>query len=103
MNKKFLVQCSTNWCGTDATYPVLAEAELDVEVLAEQLAYENLHSYDVDKDIAEGEGYDVETMTDEDWDVMWENCDESQYYTYSIEEFTGDEEEWKSYGEPYEV
>lgn len=41
-------------------------------------------------------------MEDEDWDKLWEQTSEGDYYHYTIEEFEGDDEEWEEYdGEIY--
>lgn len=40
---------------------------------------------------AEEEGYDPDEMEDSDWDKLWETVDESQYYSFTIEE-------WEEYG-----
>lgn len=37
-------------------------------------------------------------MEDSDWDKLWETVDESQYYSFTIEEFEGDDKEWEEYG-----
>lgn len=71
---RFLIHVSTNWCGMDDTVRAIADNEEDLYDLAEQLAYDNFESYN-----------------------LWEEIDESNYYGYSIEEFTGDDEEWKEY------
>lgn len=98
MMKRFLINVSTYWCGTDDIYRAEAESESDLEEVAAQLAYDNYSSYGLDKDVAEEEGYDPEEMTDKDWEIMWNHCDEAKYYDYTIEEFTGDDNEWNNYG-----
>lgn len=97
--KRFLINCTTYWCGMDTTYRTEAESELELEELADYLAYQNFQTYGLDEDIAEEEGYNPEEMSEEDWVEMWENCDETVYYGFSIEEFNGDDEEWESYPE----
>lgn len=100
--KRFLIHVSTNWCGMNDTFRAIAENDYELDKIADQLAYENFRSYCSDEDIAEECGYDPEKMTDEDWDELWEQTDESDYYSYSIEEFQDNEEEWNSYeGEIY--
>ena len=77
---------------------VEAESELELDEIADQLAYDNFQSYGCEADIAEEEGYDPDEMEDSDWDKLWETVDESQYYNFTIEEFEGDDEEWEEYG-----
>lgn len=44
--KRFLIHVSTYWCGMDDTFRAVAESEMDLWDLAEQLAYDNFQSYD---------------------------------------------------------
>lgn len=37
-------------------------------------------------------------MEEADWDELWEKTEEADYYSFYIEEFEGDEEEWEDYG-----
>ena len=37
-------------------------------------------------------------MTDDDWNELWDTIDESEYYSWTIEEFKGTNEEWEEYG-----
>lgn len=60
--KRFLIHVSTYWCGMDATFRAVAESEMDLWDLAEQLAYDNFQSYGCESDIAEEEGYDPEYL-----------------------------------------
>jgi hypothetical protein len=76
----------------DNTFRAEAESELELDEIADQLAY------GCEADIAEEEGYDPDEMEDSDWDKLWETVDESQYYNFTIEEFEGDDEEWEEYG-----
>lgn len=96
--KRFLIHVSTYWCGMDETYRALAESEVELWDLAEELAYQNFQSYGLDEDIAENEGYNPDEMSEEDWNGMWEVVDESNYYSHNIEEFEGSDEEWEEYG-----
>lgn len=96
--KRFIIHVSTSWCGMDAEYRALAEEERDLWELADDLARNNFDSYDCSDDIAMEQGYDPDEMTDEDWDRLWENVDESEYYSSYVEEFEGDDEEWEEYG-----
>lgn len=92
--KRFLIHVSTYWCGMDNTFRAEAESELELDEIADQLAYDNFQSYGCEADIAEEEGYDPDEMEDSDWDKLWETVDESQYYDFTIEEFEGDDEEY---------
>ena len=96
--KKFLIHVSTYWCGMDDTFRAIAEYETQLWDLAEELAYQNSQSYGLDEEIAEDQGYDPSEMSEEDWDKMWDEVDESTYYSYDIEEFEGDDKEWEEYG-----
>lgn len=96
--KKFLIHVSTSWCGMDDTYRAEAESEIELCDVAEQLAYDNFQSYDCDLYVAEDNGYDPDEMSDEDWDNLWDTIDESNYYSSTVEEFEGDENEWEEYG-----
>lgn len=103
MKKRFLIYCTTNWCGMDNEYPVIAESEDQLWDLAEELAYNNFLDYDLWEDIAEDLGYNREEMSDEEWEAFQSTVDESAYYSCHIEEFDGSDEEWNEYGKPYEV
>lgn len=100
--KRFLIHVSTSWCGMDDTFRAMAENDYELDEIADQLAYENFQSHSCENDVAEEFGYDPDDMEDEDWDNLWEQTSESDYYHYTIEEFSGDDEEWNSYsGEIY--
>lgn len=96
--KRFLIHVSTYWCGMDETFRAIAEEEVELWDLAEELAYQNFLSYGLEAEIAEDQGYDPDKMSQEDWDEMWEITDESTYYSHSIEEFDGTDAEWEEYG-----
>lgn len=69
--KRFLIHVSTYWCGMDNTFRAEAESELELDEIADQLAYDNFQSYGCEADIAEEEGYDPDEMEDSDWDKLW--------------------------------
>lgn len=92
--KRFLIHCSTAWCGMDDTYRAVAEKEEDLWEIADQLAYENFESYGGTDLILED--YDTEDMTEDEIETILEDVDESDYYYASIEECE-DDEEWNSY------
>ena len=91
--KRFLIHCTTSWCGMDDTFRVLAEKEEDLWELADQLAYENFMSYGGPDLILEE--YDTEDLSEEEIEAILET--ESDYYGAVIEECENDEE-WNSYG-----
>lgn len=91
--KRFLIHVSTSWCGMDDTFRAMAENDYELDEIANQLAYENFQFYDCENDIAEEFGYDPDDMEDEDWDKLWEQTSEGDYYHYTIEEFEGDDED----------
>ena len=95
--KKFLITVSTDWCGEDQSYRIEAESEHDIEELADEIAYDNWEQYNHLDDIATELGYDVENMTDVDWDYVWDQSYANPSWYSSIEEFEGTEEEWNNY------
>ena len=97
--KRFLITCTTYWCGTDATYGAYAESDNDTGLsrAVEEAAYDNFSQYFNAEDILQTEGYDTEDMSDEDIDSALDWIDESSYYDASIEEFDGDDEEFNFY------
>ena len=92
--KRFLIHCSTAWCGMDDTFRAVAEKEEDLWEIADQLAYDNFMSYG-GPDLILDE-YDTEDMTEDEIETILEDVDESAYYYSSIEECE-DDEEWNSY------
>lgn len=78
--KGFLIHVSTNWCGMDDTFRAVADNKFSLYDIGEQLAY------------------DPDEMEEADWDELWEKTEEADYYSFYIEEFEGDEEEWEDYG-----
>ena len=93
--KRFLIHCSTAWCGMNDTFRVVAEKEEDLWELADQLAYENFNSYG-GTDLILEDYYDTEDMSEDEIETILEDVDESAYYYSSIEECE-DDEEWNSY------
>lgn len=96
--KRFLIHVDTEWVGTNETYRAEAESESDLHDLAEELALENLQEYGIEEIIAREHSYNPDNMTDEDWEELWDAVDESEYYSWIIEEFKGDDDEWEEYG-----
>lgn len=81
----------------DDTIRAIAESEDDLHDIAQELAYDNFESYDLWEEVAKEEGYNPDEMSEADWDRLYEEIDESNYYGYEIEKFTGDDEEWEEY------
>ena len=68
--KRFLIHCSTAWCGMDDTYRAVAEKEEDLWEIADQLAYENFMSYGGPDLILEE--YDTEDLSEEEIEAILE-------------------------------
>lgn len=102
---KYIIHCDTAWCGVYEDYSALAESEIELEDLAQDLAYSLFTEEDGWQLVAEEQGYDPDTMTEEEWDDLYKNTDEPSYYGYEIElvdESNSDQlEEWKSYNLVY--
>ena len=96
--KRFLIHVETEWVGTEEIYRAEAESREDLYEIAEQLALENFLACGFEETIAEEYGYDPDKMTDDDWNELWDTIDESEYYSWTIEEFKGTNEEWEEYG-----
>ena len=96
--KRFLIHVETEWVGTEEIYRAEAESREDLYEIAEQLALENFLACRFEETIAEEHGYDPDKMTDDDWNELWDTIDESEYYSWTIEEFKGTNEEWEEYG-----
>lgn len=96
--KRFIIKVSTNWCGMNASYRAVANDGDDLCEFAQDLAYDNFESYDGASLMAESEGYDPEDMKEHDWNRLYEDVDESDYYSYYIEAFEGTDEEWEEIG-----
>ena len=93
--QRFLINCTTNWCGMDNSYPVIAESEDKLYEYADNLAIDNLMSYiDLDE-IAEEQGYYADEMEEDEYEKIKDNIELSEYVNYNIELFDGTEEEWK--------
>lgn len=99
--KRWIITVSTDWCGEENSYRIEAESESDIYELADELAYDNWEQYCHLTDIAEELNYDVENMTEEDWDDVWDQIYENPSWYSSIEEFEGSEEEWNNYEPAY--
>lgn len=89
--KKFIIKVDTYWCGTEGYYSTVAESAVELEELAQQLAYENLHSFDYIEWIAQDLFSDYDEITDEMMEEIYES--EGNYCSYTIEEVDEDDEE----------
>ena len=99
--KRFLINCTTNWCGEEETFSAFAEEESDLYSIAQELAYDNFNNYP-------GTGHDgiLEDLFPEVEDYEYDDdmheaaaAVEEHYYSYTIEEWDEerDEEEWNWY------
>lgn len=89
--KKFIIKVDTNWYGTEEYYSAIAESALELEEEAQQLAYENLHSFDYIEWIAQDLFSDYDEITDEMMEEIYES--EGEYCTYTIEEVDEEDED----------
>lgn len=96
---KYIIHCITAWCGVYEDYSALAKCESDLDDIAQDLAYSLFIENDGWTDVAEEQGYDPDTMTEEEWDSLYETTDEAMYYRYEIELVDENDEEalefWK--------
>ena len=99
--KKFIIKVDTYWCGTEEYYSALAESALELEELAQHLAYENLHSFDYIEWIAHDLFSDYDEITDEMMDEIYES--EGEYYNYIIEEVDEENEDQMREFNEYEL
>lgn len=99
MLTKFIITCDTVWCGTESQFRALAESELELEGLAEELAFDNYSSFIDVQDLIEDLGYDIDDLSEEIESIL-DSVDETNYYDWKIEECT-DDEEWNSFEDDY--
>lgn len=92
--KKWIITVSTDWCGMENIYKIEAESETELEELADQIAIDNWESYSCLDLVAEELDYDTDNLSAEDWDKVWDEANQNPSWHYTIEEFTGTEEEW---------
>ncbi len=97
---KFIIHCTTNWCGIWEDYAAIADTEEELEDTADQLSSDLFNSYDCWNDIAEEQGYDVDEMTELDWETLYGDTDEYAYRSWTIEEIDESDEDsmedWES-------
>ena len=89
--KKFIIKVDTYWCGTDWYYSIEAESKEDLEEAAQQLAYENLHSFDYIEWIAQDLFGNYDEITDEMMEEIYES--EGDYCSYTIEKVDEENED----------
>lgn len=98
---KYIIHCTTAWCGVYEDHAALAESEIELYDIAQCLAYDLFIENDGWQEVAEECGYDPETMTEEEWDSLYETTDEAMYYGYDIEIVDESDQEaleaWKEY------
>lgn len=82
---KYIIHCTTIWCGVYENYSALAYCESELDDTAQDLAYSLFYNADGWESVAEDRGYDPDNMTDEEWEDLYETTDESAYYGYEIE------------------
>jgi len=92
--KRFLITTDADWCGMDEEYGAYALCKEDLYDLAQMTAYDNYFSYGGDALLLDEYFPDREETTDEMLDYIAEISEE--YYNYSIEDFTEDDEYWES-------
>lgn len=96
--KRYLIHVSTAWCGMDNSYAL--ETDLEIDTLLDEIqmiAYENFQSFGCDALVMEELFPDVDTedYTDEMWDTY--NEVEGEYYSFTVNEFEGSDEEFDEY------
>lgn len=94
---KYIIHCTTAWCGVYEDYAALAESEVELDDIAQDLAYSLFCENDGWDCVMEEAGYDPEEMSEEDRDKFYESVDEGMYYGYNIEQVEDEEtlEFWK--------
>lgn len=94
--KKWLITCDTSWCGTETSYTAIADTELELVDVAEELAYENFNDLgggfeSVLEELFPDEEEYTEEMENEAMDK------EHEFYSVVISEWNLPEEEWSWY------
>ena len=94
---KYLITCQTCFCGCDEEYGIEHEDLLEVENITQQLAHDNFYyTHGCANDALSDDGYDLDEMSEEEYDDACIKMDEDGGYWWStVEEFTGTEEEWQ--------
>ena len=77
----------------------MAESELELEDLAEELAFNNYSSFFDTQELLEDLGYDIDDLSEEEIESILDNINEAEYYDWRIAEC--DDEEWDSFGDAY--
>lgn len=94
---RYLIHVYTNWCGMDQDYVAYANDDLELEELAQQLAFDNFNDFDCLTDIANNLFPEADEITDEMLETASEV--EGEYYGYTIKEWdeSRSDEEWNWY------
>lgn len=98
--KKYLVTCSTNWCGMDREFRAIASSDLNDILIdsAELAAYENAYSFDLINDYILPELFpEVEDGEYTEEQIQYAEDHDYEYFGFSIDEWGGPEEEWSWY------
>ena len=96
--KRYLINVYTNWCGMDNSYALETDSEIDTLLDdIQMIAYENFRSFGCYAYVMEELFPDVATedYTQEMWGIY--DDVEGDYYSYTIEEFEGSDEEFDEY------
>jgi len=102
---KYIIHVETAWCGEYNDYAAIAEDEIDLLNLAEELSYNNFADFSgfeqvlsdlFAEQLEEGEDYTDEMIS------IAEN-QEYDYYSSSISLFEGTDEEWEDYELVYDA
>ena len=97
--KRFLIRIETHWCGEDRIYRDEAEFDSDLYTKAECLAYNNFIDFGGPEGVLEDMfGFlDDNKEEYESWEIEAAEDVHGEYYSYTIEEFEGEDEEWEWY------
>jgi hypothetical protein len=101
---KYLITCSTCFCGCDEQYGIESENVVLVDEIAEQLAYDNFYyTHNCQYDAIADDGYNLDTLSDDEFEDLCTRMDEDGgYWWATVEEFEGSEEEWNNLEKVYE-
>ena len=102
---KYIIHIETAWCGEYNDYTAIAEDEVDLLNLAEELAYQNFADFSgfnqILEDLFQDQLEEGEDYTDEMISIA-EN-EEHDYYSSTISLFEGTDEEWEYYDLVYDA
>ena len=90
MDKKFIIEVDTNWCGENQEYAAIAKEECDLWDVAQMLAYDNFSDYGGFEEILNEEfGYKDEYSDEE---IDYASDVEAEYYSYGITEVNSEDD-----------